>query len=421
MQKNIRVIWIGMLVIAACNQQAMEPGLKSSEHKKKQCIMLSDLGGDVDDVLTIAYALGSDNPPLAIIATHHHPFQKAQIAKLIANQLGYPNIPVFAGHGLTTQDSREEFAKMNSLWPPFFGYLNPQTSERLWNATQAQAYKEVFGNQFDELRTQISQNSQEFVKQKVNELKAGEKLDIVALSPLHELYFLLKNIRKEKGEKAEREFAQKIKLWSMGGNYPQGYNWLISPETTSYVLDRIETTVISSALVRKSGKIGISVATKEFDVLSKIPTTSLIAKAILKDWKNWNKDDQLKNEKNMGDPLTLYLYLHPDQIAKEYSAKVEFPCLTEQGVLKEELKGAWYCKKDMENAFITITQDPKSHIRFIEELKDPEMIRRTLIYHIAKIFVPSLNEKNFFEAMYDEKLSAKEIADRLAAKPEAKD
>ncbi len=121
----------------------------------------------------------------------------------------------------------------------------------------------------------------------------------------------------------------------MGGDYPQGYNWLISPETTDYVLKRVPTMSIPSSLIRDNR---LTILPCEFADLAEIPNKTPLAQAIFQDWLNWNKDDQLKNEKNLCDLATLYLYLYPETIEETQPMHIEFPCLTDENTLKKELR-----------------------------------------------------------------------------------
>lgn len=352
-------------------------------------IAITDIGGDIDDALTEHIAFYLNRPPEAIIATHNKPLEKAQIAKIIAIHSGFPNVPVYVGSGCTPQDSRETFVQQNSLWPSFFGYLNPAENERQWNATQAKAYRETFGKEFDDTAQQVLTGSaHRMLIEKSKQCKPEETVDIVALAPLHDIYHALKTIKEEEGSEAEARMAKTLKLWTMGGDYPQGYNWLISPEATDYVLKRVQTICVSSALIRDNG---LNVLPQEFAAFAKAAKNTKLAQAIFKDWVNWNKDDQLKNDKNLCDPVTLYLYLHPELIEEIQPMHVEFPCLTENGTLKENMRGTAYCAKGLENQIVNIKSATESNIQFVQKIKNPAHVRAEIVRHIAQTFSPESN------------------------------
>ncbi|WP_158644251.1 nucleoside hydrolase [Legionella hackeliae] len=93
----------------------MSPLVLFSAQTPVDYIIDTDIGGDIDDALALLVAITSDNKPLALTTTHIEPLEKARIAKLILSESGYPDIPVYAGVGVTRQDPNEEFLALNSL------------------------------------------------------------------------------------------------------------------------------------------------------------------------------------------------------------------------------------------------------------------------------------------------------------------
>lgn len=386
-------------------------------------VMITDIGGDIDDALALKTAFNLNRPPQCIITTHNKPLEKAQIAKIIAIRSGFPDVPVYVGAGCTPESNREKFTTENKLWPSFFGYLNPEENERQWNPTQAKAYRDTFGQEFDQTAQSVQKKSNDCDRAASDHLIAlaqncgsNEILDIVALAPLHDVYNALRAVNAYEGDQAECQVAQKMRLWTMGGDYPQGYNWLIAPDVTNYVLKRVKSVCISSALIRDNA---LNVLPREFAVFAKATkgNSNPSAEAIFKDWVNWNKDDQLKNDKNLCDPVTLYAYLNPEIIEEMKAMAVTFPCLTQPGELREDLKGTAYCAKGLEGKIISITPDAQGNVSFVHKIKDAPTVRRKLIYHIAQIFFPSVDEATWWQHMDNQQLSPEQIAHNIELLP----
>ncbi|MFA5075329.1 MAG: nucleoside hydrolase [Candidatus Babeliales bacterium] len=372
-------------------------------------ILITDIGGDIDDVFALQtifheQTISDKNVlPEAIITTHNKPIEKAQIAKLISIKSGYPNIPVYVGHGLDASYSKQTFNIDNPLWPAFFGYLNPLENEKECNPKQGDAYRNVYGTEFDDVQNSLIRGRDSAIDLLIDVAKQhrlnNEKLDIVATGPLHDLYYALLKVKRTDGEEGERIFADSINLWAMGGDYPAGYNWLIAPHVTDYVLKRIETTCVPSELIRK---YALNVTTNEFNFFIRCSHKTEFAQAILQDWKNWNEDDQLKNDKNLCDPVTVYLFLHQEYILSRKLIKTEFTCLDENNEVKAGLRETAYCARYRENQitnFREIIDGENSKVSFICELNNPELLRRKLVHKIANIFYPGIPEDAFWVTM----------------------
>lgn len=332
-------------------------------------IIDTDIGGDIDDVIALLLAVNSENKPLAITTSHIDPFEKAKIAKLILTETGFPNIPVYAGLGSSRTAPSEDFTRQNSLWPPFYGYPNPQPHQKAWYLKQALAYREEYGAKFDSMVIQ-QDSAAAFIVKAAQAHSPDLPLVIVALGPLHNIDLALA---------LDPSIQKNILLYSMGGNYPKGYNWLISPETTARVLARVKTVCISSEFIEHNN---LQVTPEEFKLLEQ-QTTSRLGRAILADWKNWYKIDATSSKfTRLSDPVTLFLALNPQYIVSTAPKKIAFPCLDEQGALKPEFSNCWYSMPGLENKIITIVATNQHKTEFVEQTLSPEKIKARIMQAI---------------------------------------
>ena len=69
----------------------------------------------------------------------------------------------------------------------------------------------------------------------------------------------------------------------MGGVYPKGYNWLVSPGTSAPVLSKVETISVLNTLIEENQ---LFILPEEFASLEK-NTHSKLGRTIIEDWKNW--------------------------------------------------------------------------------------------------------------------------------------
>lgn len=245
--------------------------------------------------------------------------------------------------------------------------------DKMWYPKFAKAYKEKYGDHFQKTRVQ-TESAPEMIARLASEYTEKDKLTIVAIGPLHNI---------EAALKINPAIAKKIKLVTMGGLYPLGYNWLIAPETTAYVLSRVETEVISSQFINANK---FSISKEELATIS-ANVQSTIGKAFLQSCQNWYKGDFFKKDGvYLYDPITLALAANPDQVAEYEDKVISFPCLDENGRLKPEFKGKWYNQKDLDDKIIKVhsanTDSQASNlmtVRFITKVKSPELLRNRIL------------------------------------------
>lgn len=251
----------------------------------------------------------------------------------------------------------------------FFGYPNPEPGEKKWFEHQALAYRETYGDLFEQ-STIEKENAPEFLVGLARKYTPEHPLVVVAIGPLHNI---------EKALQLDNSIKDNIILYSMGGDYPKGYNWLIAPDVTSRVLSQVKTICISSAFIAENN---FYITPEEFDVIDKT-TTSKLGKAIISDWKNWKNASQTNTKATqLGDVVTLWVALHPDEFKGTYQ-KVLFPCLDQDGLLKSELIGCWYSKPGLEDKIITIREALDSPIQFVESVTSPTLIKSKLMESLS--------------------------------------
>ncbi|CEK11885.1 Uncharacterised protein [Legionella hackeliae] len=160
----------------------------------------------------------------------------------------------------------------------------------------------------------------------------------------------------------------------MGGVYPKGYNWLISPETTANVLSQVKTICISSEFIETNQ---LNITLDEFNDIENQSHTRL-KKTILSDWKNWREATNSKTTQ-LGDPVTLFLAIHPDQITTTSYQNVAFPCLNDMGKLKSEFSGCWYSMPGLEDKLIRLNEDNQSLVQFVHDTTSAPNLKASII------------------------------------------
>jgi inosine-uridine nucleoside N-ribohydrolase len=334
-------------------------------------IIDTDIGGDIDDVLALLVAIHSDRKPLAVTTNHIAPMEKAKITKLILTESGYPHIPVYAGIGVERSASEKDFLKLNPLWPPFYGYPKHKQGHKVWYKKQAQAYKQAYVFEFNQMSIE-KESAPKFITKIAKNYSPEYPLVIVALGPLHNI---------DEALKLDNKIKDNILLVSMGGDYPKGYNWLISPESTSRVLSQLKILSISSELISENN---LHISPEEFyEIENKVH--SLLGKTIMTDWKNWSGIDKANPKyTQLADPVTVYLTLHPDEIDSISEKNIHFPCLDDKGALKSEFQGCWYSMPGLKNKLISIQDEKKSRINFVQSLVSAKDLKEKVINAIVK-------------------------------------
>lgn len=344
-------------------------------------IIDTDIGGDIDDSIALLLALKSQTKPLAITTTHIDPEEKSRIAKTIVTECGFPQIPVFTGIGSKRTESKKEFLKQNSLFPAVFGFPNPEAGEKKWYEKQGTAYRETYSEQYQTMKIETESASDIIVKT-ARKFSPDNKLTIIALGPLHNIAAALK---------CDANIANNIRLIAMGGVYPKGYNWLISPETSSFVLSQVETLCITSEFISKNN---LCLSPEELSEIE-LSAQSNFGKTFISDWRNWHKGDALgKKATFLYDPVTLYLALHPEEIISSNKKQVTFPCLDSKGQLKPELQNSWYFKPGLEDKLILVEDSKKGNVTFVDQVKSSEKIKNEIFVAIKTSLSKVADQKN---------------------------
>lgn len=335
-------------------------------------IIDTDIGGDIDDSLALLVALRSHSRPLGITTTHIDPEEKARIAKTIVTKCGFPHIRVYSGMGAKRTDSKRTFLRDNSLFPKAFGFPNPSVGDKKWYEKQGVAYRKNFQESFQRMKIE-TESAPEFIAKTAKQFSPDNKLTVVTLGPLHNIAAALKY---------DSSIRDNIRMISMGGVYPKGYNWLISPETSAFVLSQIETICITSEFIARNN---LSLTQENLQELES-SARSLFAKIFIMDWKNWHKGDVFgKKGTFLYDPVTLYLALNPDEIVSSVKKRITFPCLNWRGKLKPELRGCWYYKTGLEDKIIQVKDDQRGNVSFVEQVRSPDKIKCEIYNAIKKI------------------------------------
>jgi inosine-uridine nucleoside N-ribohydrolase len=116
---------------------------------------------------------------------------------------------------------------------------------------------------------------------------------------------------------------------------------------------------------------------EEFTLLECAENKSKLSQSILKDWRNWLKEDYFFLEKVLADPLTLYLAIHQD-IVSSVPVGVKINGI-ENGMIKDEFKKINMLSQDA-NRFLSVDYKvEKSNIHVVSSVKDPEVVRKTII------------------------------------------
>ena len=179
----------------------------------KKTIIYTDVGScDPDDLLALMLLKHVETEILGIITTHHYPDKRAKLAKLLLNDIGLNNVPVYIGSGVKANEEynemqRETFDENNELWPSSFGYPHGVKSheDKLWFPNFMKAYEDVYTlEELDSLDIE-TESGHNFMMNLLTSCK--DKITVICMSPPHDLALL------------PHELYKKMDIWIMGGGF----------------------------------------------------------------------------------------------------------------------------------------------------------------------------------------------------------
>jgi inosine-uridine nucleoside N-ribohydrolase len=238
---------------------------------------------------------------------------------------------------------------------------------------QGEAYKEVYEN-FEEMKFSKNTAVEAIILTSSEAFKkTGNKLNIICLAPPFNVYEALK---------LDSTLHERINLIMMGGWFEKdgvpvrlGYNHAINPIIMEFIFKTECSILIVSSQFVKDGKFFMK--EEEFKLLEGSENKSKLSQSILKDWRNWLKEDYFFLEKVLADPLTLYLAIHQD-IVSSVPVGVKINGI-ENGMIKDEFKKINMLSQDA-NRFLSVDYKvEKSNIHVVSSVKDPEVVRKTII------------------------------------------
>jgi inosine-uridine nucleoside N-ribohydrolase len=198
----------------------------------------TDIGGDIDDVLTLLMipSFLDKHKLIGISTCHINPDEKARIAMWLLNQMNV-DVPVYSGEGVfPTIDNRELFFKENPFWPKSFGVPGADLSkrERPMYEFQGKAYREI-DSTFDQIK--ITAGAVDKMVSEASRIfsESGEKMHIVSISPPINIATAIAR---------SPDFAKHIKITMMGGWFDKdqiptrlGYNRGLNPGHTQAIIN----------------------------------------------------------------------------------------------------------------------------------------------------------------------------------------
>lgn len=343
-------------------------------------LVLTDLGGDIDDALTLLWLVHSHKTkstplPLAIITSHIESEEKARIAKIIMEGCGCSEVPIYAGTNFPRTMSNASFLEACPLFPAVYGYPSPQENKKPWYIKQAQAYREHYGERFSQIKLP-QETGADVIVRLAKQFSPTRKLMIIGLGPLYDLAEALQK---------DPSIAASIKLVSMGGLPPKGYNWLISPKVTAQVISQVETLCVTSSFVVKEG---ICLSSEEVENIAAQP--SEFGNVLVQDWKNWLGEKFLSSPHTpLYDPTTAFLALNPWQIAYAQTLNVVFPCLDETGHIRRDFVGQSYNDPALRDQIVNVAKEGGYPVTFIESVYDPLAVKSEIFNAIQAELVSS--------------------------------
>jgi len=288
-------------------------------------VIYTDVGScDPDDLLALMMLKHVNANILGIIATHHYPRKKAQLIKLLLNEIGLESVPVYVGSGLEYNETYDEtrrtiFDNDNELWPSSFGYpigvMKPD--ETPWFSNFMKAYESAYDSkEFESLHIEKESGYDMMVKLLSN---SKDKVTVVCMAPPHDLAQL------------PVELYNNMNIWIMGGGFENyscilnmcdsidnpklGYNWGICPGTIEQLLNNANESntkinLISSGFIRRKN-LNISVDKfNEWLSLKENKKLSKFMNAFIDDWIYCSEANTLNSHTNICDPVVLFAALN---------------------------------------------------------------------------------------------------------------
>lgn len=349
----------------------------------KYFIIDTDIGGDIDDVLTLILAKDvfdmKENVLLGITTGHFQVELKSKISSVILKELNMENIPIYSGEGVNfdKEDSNSKFLEENPHWPVGFGVPipNEEKREKKILKDQGKAYK-CFKH-FDDVS--YKPGAVDFL------IKSSEKaiketkfpLNIISIGP---------PINIAKSLIKCPSISKSIAITLMGGWFEDenhlpvrlGYNTGLNPKWSQIIFDSgCKTRIVSSQLIKD---LNICINEDEYHSLETHKNLNKLGECVFQDWKNWNQQDTF-HTKNIADPLTLYLGIYSDLITEEKTYQIN--------LTKFEGKKISFLDKKCSELIEII--EKHSNVSVITRIKSPEFIRKDIIERITKMLTENLH------------------------------
>jgi hypothetical protein len=315
----------------------------------QDCVIIADVGGDIDDVLTLVLATKIKHLNIVgVIASSFFTDIRAKIAKLLLKQLGRADIKVYRGF-----DDISNFSKYDPLYPPSFDSVNDNNknnNNNFWFTNFGLAYKDFYGQHIFDRTMYEDEPAVEFLNRILEiDYSNDNRLTIVCTGPMHDLDLI------------EPDLLNHIDLYCMGGGFEEtnrvGYNWGICPYITQSVLNKIKLsrfaslTVISSSLVRDTNFV---VPHHLFETWSsKLLSGNMLKPAAILVMTDWLYCDKLNRARLLADPLTLYSAVFHDYHYKTGDYQLQ---LTDMG-----------SKNNYNQISIFVDYNPNSNCRIVTD------------------------------------------------------
>jgi len=334
----------------------------------------TDVGFDVDDLIAmVAVTKHAGSRIVGVSTTLYRPDRKAALTKLVLGELGFPNVPVFAGLGVY-QDSESKFYSIYPTWPKQFGAPYSKQGlafENVYGKSALSTSKDfVQGEAIDALISAVHQHS--------------GKLVVMALGPLTNIAAALKR---------DPSIAKEIcRLDVMGGWFLKdgkpdrlGYNTLLDIKASAEVFgnSKLQTVIINSQAI-KDANMRIK-RDQEYSQLTKSQEKSKLGSALFQDMGNWL--DHSKNTMGdivLADPITAMVAVFPNLVATARTINVTFLNASEGNQQNSVMNGGLQVKDEKKSP----------HLYLVETFRSPELVREDVIRSLQKLAKPKASVPN---------------------------